>query len=103
MSRLAIAGGVVAALIPASAALADDAANQVEEIVVTGEKAQRSLQDTVASVAVVTARRLEEENIEDFFDIVARIANMSETYGPSGFTIRGIANTGVTGGGSGGL
>lgn len=103
MSRLAIAGGVLAALIPASAALADDAGTQVEEIVVTGEKAQRSLQETVASVAVVTARRLEEENIEDFFDVVARTANMSETYGPSGFSIRGITNTGVTGGGTGGL
>src|SRR3546814_4952191 len=35
------------------------------EIIVTGEKARRSLQDTPSSVAVTTARRIEEENLLD--------------------------------------
>ncbi|MFV3130835.1 TonB-dependent receptor [Niveispirillum sp. KHB5.9] len=70
------------------------------EIIVTGEKVARSLQDTAASVAVTTAKRLEEEeNIQSLQDIINRTANMSETYGSSGFTIRGIANRGVSGGG----
>ncbi|WP_337187705.1 TonB-dependent receptor [Phenylobacterium sp.] len=79
------------------------APNQLEEIVVTGEKASRSLQDTVASVAVVGARQIEQENLQGLFDVVDRTANVSQTYGPSGFTIRGISNTNVSGGGSGGL
>lgn len=87
-------------------AWADDGAADapvVEELIVTGEKTERTLQDTVASVAVVTSRRIERENIQDFFDLVARTANVSETYGGSGFTIRGINNTNVSGGGNGGL
>ncbi|MFT4254862.1 MAG: TonB-dependent receptor [Caulobacter sp.] len=75
----------------------------VDAIVVTGEKTNRSLQDTLASVAVTTARTIEREQVRDFYDVVARTANMSETYGKSGFTIRGVANNNVSGGGTGGL
>jgi len=86
---------------------ADDTAStaptSVEEIIVTGEKTNRSIQDTTTSVAVVTAQRIEEENIQTFADIVQRTANMSDTYGAAGFTIRGISNTNVSGGGTGGL
>lgn len=88
---------------PAQAAEADAATTDVDAIVVTGEKTNRSIQDTVASVAVVTAERIEAENIQSFADIVQRTANLSETYGAAGFTIRGISNTNVSGGGGGGL
>jgi len=87
----------------ALAQAAADAPAQLDEVVVTGEKAQRSLQETVTSVAVVTAKRIDDEKIQTFFDVVDRTANVSQTYGPSGFTIRGISNTNVSGGGSGGL
>lgn len=102
-SRLLCAASLAALLLPAGAAFADDAATSVDELVVTGEKAQRSLQDTVASVAVVTAQRIEDEAIQNFGDIVNRTVNVAETYGASGFSIRGISNIGVTGAGSGGL
>ena len=69
------------------------------EIIVTGEKVARSLQDTAASVAVTTDQRLEEENIQSLQEIIQRTANMAETYGSAGFTIRGIANRGVSSGG----
>ena len=92
-------GGAHAA--KAEVAAAD--ATEVEGIVVTGEKAARSLQETTTSVAVTTAEKIERENVVNFFDIVQRTANVSETYGPSGFTIRGISNTNVSGGGAGGL
>lgn len=92
-------GGARAA--KAEVAAAD--ATEVEGIVVTGEKAARSLQETTTSVAVTTAEKIERENVVNFFDIVQRTANVSETYGPSGFTIRGISNTNVSGGGAGGL
>lgn len=83
-------------------AWAEDA-TEVREVIVTGEKTERSLQETVASVAVVDARRIEEEAIQSFFDIVDRTANVSSTYGGAGFTIRGVNNINVSGGGSGGL
>ncbi|AYV48956.1 TonB-dependent receptor [Caulobacter flavus] len=87
----------------APAATAPDAPTQVDQVVVTGEKASRSVQDTVTSVAVTTARTIEREQIRDFYDVIAKTANMSETYGKSGFTIRGVANNNVSGGGTGGL
>jgi outer membrane receptor protein involved in Fe transport len=70
-----------------------------QEIVITGEKIDRSLQETVSSVAVTTDDRLANENIQTLSDIFNRTANVSETYGSTGFTIRGIANQGVSGAG----
>ncbi|ATC34494.1 TonB-dependent receptor [Caulobacter vibrioides] len=81
----------------------DDQSSAVEAVIITGEKASRSLQQTVTSVAVTTAARIERENIQTFYDVVARTANMSETYGKTGFTIRGVSNMNVSGGGTGGL
>lgn len=66
------------------------------EIVVTGERVERSLQETVSSVAVTTSRRIDEENLQTLQDVFNRTANVSETYGSTGFTIRGIANQGVS-------
>ncbi|KQW70504.1 TonB-dependent receptor [Phenylobacterium sp. Root77] len=104
MHRLLLVGGAAAAaLLSSSAAFAADTAPQVEELVVTGEKADRSLQDTVASVALFTERRMDEQNIRNLGDLVNQAANVAETYQGFGFTIRGVANNGVSGGGSGGL
>lgn len=69
------------------------------DIIVTGEKVARSVQDTTSSVAVTTTERLEQENIQTLREVINRTANLAETYGSSGFTIRGIANTGVSGAG----
>lgn len=91
----------LASAFPAAAELA--AGPTVEEIVVTGEKTERSLQETTASVSVVTARRLEQENIQKLSELFERTANVSEFYGSSGFTIRGMANQGVSGGGDAAL
>lgn len=96
-----LAAGLAAALHPAGAVAEE--ASHVEELVVTGEKTQRSLQDTVTSVAVITARRIEEENIQRFSEITNRTANVAESWGGAGFTIRGISNRGVSGGGAGGV
>jgi len=84
-------------------AASPDQATAVEAVVVTGEKTSRSLQQTATSVAVTTAARIEREGLRTFYDVVARTANMSETYGKTGFTIRGVSNMNVSGGGSGGL
>lgn len=75
----------------------DDAAT--DDIVVTGEKSRRTVQETMTSVAVVTPARIRQENIQTIQDVYNRTANVGETYGAAGFTIRGINNAGVGGGG----
>ncbi|MBP7340618.1 TonB-dependent receptor [Niveispirillum sp.] len=95
-----VCAGTIALLALSNAAVAQPVDATMEtEIIVTGEKVARSLQDTAASVAVTTGQRLEEENIQSLQEIIQRTANMAETYGSSGFTIRGIADRGVSGGG----
>ncbi len=74
-------------------------ADQPMEIIVTGEKSARSLQETTASVGVVTAKRIADENVLTIQEIYNRTANVSETFGASGFSIRGIDQRGVSGGG----
>lgn len=86
--------------------MAQDAAEppatvEEEEIIVLGEKTERSLQDTVSSVAVTTAERIEEENIQSLHDVINRTPNVSQTYGRTGFTIRGISEAGLSGGNGG--
>ncbi|CAM3749575.1 MULTISPECIES: TonB-dependent receptor [Pseudoalteromonas] len=80
---------------------ADDI-SKIEKIMVKGQKIDRTLQDTPASVAVITSQTIERENLNDFYDVLARTPNASGTDG-SGFNIRGIDAFGVTDGGSGGL
>ena len=69
-SRLMMASavGVWAVLAGAARAEAPDvtvpeAPTQVDQVIVTGEKASRSIQDTVTSVAVTTARTIEREQM----------------------------------------
>lgn len=96
-----LSASLLAALAAPSAAFADEATSSEEqnEIIVTGEKAVRSLQETTASVSVTTEIRLAEENILTIQDVYNRTANVSETYGAAGFSIRGIDQRGVSGGG----
>ncbi len=75
----------------------------VDEIVVTGEKISRSLQDTPASVAVITTLDLRDKNIISLGDVLNRTANLSSSFGGSSFTIRGISSTNVSGAGRGDL
>ena len=90
ISSMGWSAAAVAAEAPAGA--------DTDEIIVTGEKAERSLQETVTSIAVTTPRRIEEENLVTIQDVFQRTANVTETYGTAGFTIRGISNRGTIGG-----
>lgn len=102
MRNLFLAAASVCAISAAGAASAQEAQPRAEdEIIVTGEKSERTLQETNASVAVVTPRRMEQENLVSLQDLMARTANVTETYGVSGFTIRGMNNRGVSGIGEG--
>ncbi|MEM6536760.1 MAG: TonB-dependent receptor, partial [Pseudomonadota bacterium] len=70
-------------------------ARQVDEIVVTGEKVQRTLQETVTSVAVYDEETIDDQNFVDLFDLINQTANVSGLANDGGFTIRGLRNFGV--------
>ena len=96
-----LSGVALSGAAPCLAQQADPAvAAQGDEIIVTGEKSNRTLQETATSVAVTTPERIRQENIQTIQDVYNRTANVSETYGAAGFTIRGISNTGVGAGGN---
>lgn len=77
---------------------AEDSA-ALDKVVVTGQKMERSLQDTVDSVRIIDTEQIEEENIADLYDVVDRTPNLAGRKGV-GFTIRGIDAFNVSGGGN---
>ncbi|MEM8497368.1 MAG: TonB-dependent receptor [Pseudomonadota bacterium] len=67
----------------------------VEELIVTGEKIERSLQDTVASVSVLTREQLDQSVIIDVDKIIRRTPNVSSNFGGEGVVFRGIPQQGL--------
>ena len=74
-------------------------ANDMEVIVVKGQKIDRSLQETPTSVAVLTSKDLEENNISNMVDVLSMMPNVSGDFN-HGFSIRGIDAFSVSGGGN---
>ncbi|MEM9179729.1 MAG: TonB-dependent receptor [Pseudomonadota bacterium] len=103
--RNLFAAAGAAALVSTQTAVAQlDSADQDQEarqdtIIVTGQKIARSLQDTPESVAVVTSIDIENQNINDLSDAIARTANLSAFADDRGFSIRGIDSENVSGAG----
>lgn len=77
--------------------------DQGAEIIVTGEKANRTLQDTPASVAVTTKQTIVDQNIYNIYDVLDRTPNLSTVGSRTSFSIRGIDAFNVSGGGDGAL
>ena len=76
-----------------------DKEQQIERIIITGQKIARTLQETTTSVAVITSEQFVQQNITDFNDALMFTANTYAT--PSnGFSIRGIDGQNVSGGGN---
>ena len=76
-----------------------DEEQQIERIIVTGQKIARTLQETTTSVAVITSEQFKQQNITNFADALTFTANAFST--PSnGFSIRGINGANVSGGGN---
>lgn len=73
------------------------------DIVVLGEKAGRTLQETPASVAVTTAETIRNQNLLDVYDVLQRTPNVSIGADRTSFTIRGIDAFNVSGAGDGAL
>lgn len=78
-------------------ALADNV--DVETIIITGQKIDRSLQETKNSVAVVTAEDFETYAVRDISDVFDIMPNVHGTLN-DGFSIRGIDSFNVSGGGN---
>lgn len=74
--------------------------NELEKIIVTGQKIDRTLQETPASVAVITNKVLEEQKLNNLYDALSVVPNVTGEVGVGGFTIRGIDSFNVSGGGN---
>ncbi|WP_157215796.1 TonB-dependent receptor [Flavisphingomonas formosensis] len=72
-------------------------------IVVTGEKQDRTLQQTPSSVAVATGRTIVDQNLISVYDVLDRMANVVVNGNRTSFSIRGIDASNVLGGGDGAL
>ncbi len=79
----------------AAAQGASDDENSVDEIVVTGTKIERSLQDTTTSVAVFDADLIDKQNFVTLGDILNQTANVSSAFNEGVITIRGLRNDGA--------
>jgi outer membrane receptor protein involved in Fe transport len=92
--RPALLASALLSALPALAqqAVAEQDATTLDAVTVTGEKANRSLQDTTSSVVVTTTARIEQENLLSLSDLINRTPNVTPMYGQRGFTIRGIAD-----------
>jgi iron complex outermembrane recepter protein len=85
---------------------APDAAQVAEgsdDIIVTGQKTNRTLQETPASVAVVTAEAISNQNLISIYDILERTPNLVVDGNRTTFSIRGIDAFNVSGAGDGAL
>lgn len=76
----------------------------VESIVVTGQKIERTLQDTKESVALISRREIEDRVLLDVEDVYLQAANVTSSYLGDRFAIRGISQDDTsTAGGDGDL
>ncbi|MEP2652107.1 MAG: TonB-dependent receptor [Paraglaciecola sp.] len=65
-----------------------------EKIVVLGEKRGRTVQDTVSSVAITSSIDIENNAIDNVFDILKRTAGVSSGGGDLTFSVRGVNSEG---------
>ena len=75
---------------------AQESSDRIEEVVVSGQKIERSLQDTAASVVVYDEFTIVEQNFVNLTDVLTQTANVSTIGGGGGFSIRGLANGGAS-------
>lgn len=93
--------GAASLLIFALPAFAQDKTYILDEIVISGELQDKTLQDSQTSVAVETGEQLETRGDEDLYDIVERTPNVTALYGQKGLAIRGVSQNGQGGSANG--
>ena len=96
LAALITTGGIV------SKGLADNVEPIIlDEVTVLGELLPRQHQSSATSAVIVLPETIEDRGDVDLYDVVRRIPNASVTNGEQGFSIRGIDQRGIGGGGSG--
>jgi outer membrane receptor protein involved in Fe transport len=98
-----IACALASSAMAATGVEADAPAPDNDEIVIIGEKASRTLQQTPTSVAVATADTIATQNLISVYDVLERTPNVSPSGNRTSFSIRGIDAFNVSGGGDGAL
>lgn len=88
-------GYTTLALAIAVLSTATNAAQPVEEIIVTGLKTDVGVQDTPVSVAITTGEDIEQKALQGMFDVLQQTANVVTDPGGS-FSIRGMNAFGVS-------
>jgi iron complex outermembrane receptor protein len=97
--------GALLVLVPATAALGQDAgegASQIDEIVVTAQFRAQNLQDTPLAITAISAAMLEERGQENIVEIASQAPNVTlretpATYGPAmAAYIRGVGQRDTT-------
>jgi len=70
---------------------------RLDEVVVVGQKIERSLQDTASSVAVFDAETIDSQNFIFLEDLLNQTANVTSLFDGAVLTIRGVRNDGASG------
>lgn len=96
---LSVAATLNATAPSVQAEITDADSQEFERVVITGQKIDRTLQETPTSVAVVTDDEIQNQNILNISDVFSRIPNVSGDL-RQGFSIRGIDAFNVSGGGN---
>lgn len=81
----------------------EDAHEPTDVIIVTGQVIQRTLNETPASVSVLTSEAIEDSTIIDVYEMFNRIPNVSSSFSGEQFVIRGVAINGPANVASGSL
>ena len=93
----AIAGSFLFLINPATAQ--DEAVNSIEEVIVTSQRVEESLQDVPIAVTALTSEMLDDMQIESGSDLQMITPSLSFQGGDAGggtFNIRGITNLAVS-------
>lgn len=94
-----MAAGIVATPGPALAQQSNDAADAVDEIIVTARRREESQQSVPISVAAYSAESLEQRSVDDLADLSGASPNLYVSSGPSGgqgtgaIYMRGVGQT----------
>jgi len=100
---MALMGSVAASLVAVPAQAQDENAVVLEEVIVTAQKREQSLQDVAVSIQVMDNRSLENLNIRSFEDVIDFLPTVSWTSqgGPGGPGFGQIYMRGIASGGDG--
>ena len=90
-NSLALAVSLASTVVIAEDAALNDDAKKLNTVTVTGQKLQRSLQDTKESVVVLTSEELEARNLTGLGDVIEQTPGISGDQ--FGFRIRGVRSS----------